>query len=101
MLRQNLYLNKFYENIKNDPNRFLLKLKAVNAIADSLKYLPGNNAGRTEARRIDILSSKNACFIDFEQYDSQQDSLEKVFNKIYKGNLKKLVRDLKQNQINY
>jgi hypothetical protein len=45
-----------------------------------------------------MIEQKNAYFIDFEQYDSMQDSLESVFNKFYKGDLKKLVQDLKQNQ---
>jgi predicted aminopeptidase len=101
MLRQNVYLKKLYQKIKRDPSRLLLKLKAISTIADSLENLPGNNAARTKARQSEILNSQNACFIDFEQYDSKQDSLEKVFNKIYKGNLKKLVQDLKRNQINY
>ena len=45
-----------------------------------------------------MLEQKNAYFIDFEQYDSMQDTLEHVLNKFYKGDLKKLVQDLKQNQ---
>ncbi len=101
MLRQNAYLRKLYKNITNSPDRYLLKLKAINIIVDSLRYLPGNNFKRTQVRQNEIISNKNAYFIDFEQYDSMQDSLEKVFNKIYKGDIKKLVQDLKRNQIYY
>jgi predicted aminopeptidase len=101
MQRQNAYLKVLYKKINSQPNKFLIKLKAINAIVDSIKRLPLNYVDIKELRQKEILHSKNAYFIDFEQYDSMQDSLEGVFNKIYKGNIKKLVQDLKLNQINY
>ncbi len=101
MQRQNAYLKQLYPQINNSPNKFLLKLKAINFIADSINYLPESNAKRTKGRQAEIMESKNAYFIDFEQYDSMQDSLEGVFNKIYNGNIKKLVQDLKLNKIYY
>ncbi len=101
MQRQNTFLKRFYQKIENSDNKLALKLQAINSISDSVRFLRLINPKLTEARQKDILTNKNAYFIDFEQYDSMQDSLEDVFNKIYKGNIKKLVQDLKLNQINY
>jgi predicted aminopeptidase len=98
MQRQNLRMKEFYSQTGRAPDRFLLKLKAIQSIVDSVSFLPVKNKRLSRIRQQEILAQKNAYFIDFEQYDSMQDSLERVFNKIYKGDLKKLVRDLKQNQ---
>lgn len=97
MLRKTAYLEKYYHEIENKPGRYELKLKALYHIADSIQFLPLADKKRFVARKEDIMKFKNAYFIDFKQYDSMQDSLESVFNKIYKGNLVKLVRDLKLN----
>jgi hypothetical protein len=64
-------------------------------IADSLAFFEPGDRNKYLARRAEILSSKNACFVDFRQYDALQDSLEGVFNKIYGGQIKKLVHHLK------
>lgn len=101
MLRKAVYLSNFYKTIINKPDRKLLKIKALLEIADSVDKLPLHNTRPNAGRKADILKAANACFIDFKQYDALQDSLELVFNKIYKGNLKKLVQDLKLNGINY
>ena len=98
MVRQNTGLKHFYTEINRAPDKLILKLKALNHISDSIKYLSEINLNRTEWRRKQILESKNAYFIDFEQYESMQDSLESIFNKIYKGNLKRLVQDLRENK---
>jgi len=95
MQRQNIFLKDFYKKIESDPSKSTLKLRAIKAISDSVKLLQGNDPEKTLARQKAILLQKNAYFIDFEQYDSMQDSLELVFNKFYKGRLKKLVQDLK------
>ncbi|MGZ4097825.1 MAG: aminopeptidase [Bacteroidia bacterium] len=101
MLRQTNLLKNYYKEIKNDPTKSELKLKKILEIADSLRQLKGTDPKRFASRRKAMLSAKNAYFIDFEQYDSLQDSLEEVFNKIYEGNLKKMVQDLKQKAGNY
>ena len=97
MLRKTAYLETYYHEIKGAPGKYELKLRALYHIADSIQYLPLADKKRFMARKEDIMKFKNAYFIDFKQYDSMQDSLEMVFNKIYKGNLVKLVRDLKLN----
>lgn len=97
MLRQINALNTYYRTISTRSDKFQLKQKAIQALADSIEALPLNNKKPYQARKKDILESKNAYLLDFIQYDSLQDSLEKVFNKIYKGNLQKLVQDLKLN----
>lgn len=98
MFRQNKFIRKFYEDIQNKPSKNLMKLKVIHQIADSVCKLPLNDKRVIKDFQLNILEQKNAFFIDFEQYDSMQDTLEMVFNKIYKRDLKKLVQDLKQNQ---
>jgi len=98
MIRQANYLKTYYPSIKNKSNKQILKFKKLWQITDSLKHLPFKNKNKFLARTEDVLKYKNAYFIDFEQYDSMQDSLELNFNKIYNGNLKKLVQDLKQDK---
>lgn len=101
MLRQGNLLKNYYEEIKKDPLKRELKLKKIMLIADSLEQLKGADPKRFTARRKAMLQAKNAYFIDFEQYDGMQDSLEEVFNKFYEGSLKKMVQDLKQKEGNY
>lgn len=101
MLRQSLRIKKLYQGINNNPNKYIIKLKAIDKIADSIRFLPGIDTLKLTSRKKIILSAKNAYFIDFEQYDSLQDSLEDVFNKIYNGELKNMVRDLRYKAGNY
>lgn len=95
MLQKTDFLKAYYKTTQHKNNRYELKLSAIYRIADSIKFLPLANKKRYLARKKDILKFKNAYFVDFQQYDSMQDSLEQVFNKIYAGNIKKLVRDLR------
>ena len=98
MIRKTNFLRSYYPIIINKEDKLILKLKMLNKIADSINYLPLKNKAKFLAKTQDIYKYKNAYFIDFEQYDSMQDSLELIFNKIYKGSLKKLVQDLKQDK---
>lgn len=101
MLRKKQFLEAFYPAIEKQSNKLDLKLRALAQIADSVALLPLNRPERYKRRAADIARFKNAYFVDFQQYESMQDSLDAVFNKIYKGDLKKLVQDLKLNKINY
>jgi predicted aminopeptidase len=96
MTRQNVYLKKYYKEIENSKDRLPLKLRIIQHIADSLNFLPVKNKKLLEMHREQVLEQKNAYFIDFEQYDGKQDSLDEAFNKFYKGDLKKMVQDLKR-----
>ncbi len=98
MIRKTEMLRAYYSTIKDNKNKHVLKLKAMYAIADSIQYLPLKDKDKFIAKKEEIFRYKNAYFIDFEQYDSMQDSLELIFNKIYKGDLKKLVQDLKRDK---
>ena len=97
MLRRINYLKTYYLQIKDHPDKLILKLKVISQIADSIEKLPLGNKPRYIYRKQEILKFKNAYFVDFVQYDSMQDSLEQVFNKIYKGKIEKMVQDLKLN----
>lgn len=90
-------LNNYYQQIATNPDRDLLKQKLLKNIADSLALLPLKNKKRVAKRKEEILTFKNASFVGFMQYSSLQDSLEEVFNKIYRADIEKLVQDLKLN----
>jgi len=98
MIRKANELRAYYPIIKNDKNKQLLKLKLMYHISDSIQYLPLLNPKKFIEKKAEIAIYKNAYFVDFEQYDSMQDTLEVVFNKIYKGSIKKMVQDLKQDK---
>lgn len=101
MLRQRQQLERFYQQVGNSRQRRLLKLRTLYRIADSVKWLPLHEPARYARRASQLLESGNAYFVDLQQYESLQDSLEFVFNKIYGGNLKIFIEHFKQNGINY
>lgn len=90
-------LNLFYDSISNynDAKKFILKTKKLFGINSSLNTLPIKNQKRLNSLRKNILDYKNAWFVDFEQYNGLQDSLEGVFNKIYNSEIRKMVQSLK------
>jgi predicted aminopeptidase len=95
VLRQVLALQEFYSQIKYFENKEQLKRHKFLQIADSIQKLPITKKSRLLTRSKTLLNSGNAYFVSFKQYDSMQDSLEKVFNKNYTGDLKKMVQDLR------
>lgn len=101
MLMKKNYLASYYKHIKNSTEKQNLKLKALYTIVDSIQFLPLHNPKKFTGRGKEIMKFKNAYFIDFQQYESLQDSLENVFNKFYAGNLKIFIERLKLNKINY
>ncbi len=90
-------LNRFYDSISNfqEHQKNSLKLQKLYHISSSLDKLPLANPARIKPIQTNILEFKNAWFVDFGQYNSLQDSLERVFNKIYQSNLAKMVQSLK------
>lgn len=90
-------LNHFYDSIAAYPEsrKHILKLKKLSQIAGSLNKLNLNNKSRIKGIQTNILEFKNAWFVDFGQYNSLQDSLERIFNKFYQSNLSKMVQSLK------
>jgi predicted aminopeptidase len=90
-------LNNFYDSISDltTGQKNIFRLKKINEISMSLNTLPLNNKKRSEALRKQILEFKNAWFVDFNQYNGLQDSLERVFNKFYQSDLRKMVQSLK------
>lgn len=87
-------MNKFYDSIKNKSHKNELKMRELWLFSKSLESLNFSNSFNLLKRQQWINQSKNAYFVDFLQYNSLQDSLGLVFNKIYKGNLLKMVQDL-------
>ena len=97
MLRSIERLKIQYAKTEQNAKRRLIKMEFILQIVDSIDKLPLVNKKRYLHRKKEILKSQNAYFVDFVQYDSMQDSLDEVFNKIYKGNIEKMARDLKLN----
>jgi len=82
------------DSISFKKNRLVLKQKQLYFLIKKLK-----NSGIKKERLLkntseEILLEQNAYFVDYMQYNSQQDSLENAFNKFYKGSLKNMVQSL-------
>jgi len=90
-------LQNFYDSISSlsVDKKYLLKLRKMHQIADSFEQLNLADKERIETVKSHIQEFKNAWFVDFNQYNGLQDSLEGVFNKIYQSNLPKMVQSLK------
>lgn len=90
-------LNVFYDSIQYFPDNYksILKLKKLQQIASTLDKLNLHDDAKVKLIKNQIRSCKNAWFVDFEQYNGLQDSLEEVFNKNYKSKLRKMVQSLK------
>lgn len=89
-------LVKFYDSIAPFPEnkKAILRLRELLRISRSLDELDGK-AKRIDGLKKHIMEFKNAWFIDFEQYNGLQDSLENVFNKFYESDIRKMVQSLK------
>lgn len=90
-------LNRFYDSIAplSDSQKNLLKLKKLNAIQRSISRAPIKSKRHARAIQENISEFKNAWFVDFNQYNGMQDSLEGVFNKIYQSDIARMVQSLK------
>ncbi len=90
-------LNRFYDSIAgfSEEQKNILRLQKLTRISRSFDKLKLADPDRIKRVQNNILSFKNAWFVDFGQYNSLQDSLEGVFNKFYQGNLAKMVQSLK------
>lgn len=91
------FLSTQYLKIHKSANKAILKQKLILSFIDSLSKKMQNDTTRFNYIKQNILHSQNAYFVGFTQYNSLQDSLEEVFNKIYRGKIENLVRDLKVN----
>lgn len=91
ILNAALELKNFY---KKSPS-VNQKTEKLRRIADGIDSLKIFNKTRFQSEKKQILKAKNAYFIGFNQYYRYQDSLETVFNKIYRGHLRNMVLDLK------
>ncbi len=90
-------LNAFYEKTQNANTLYLLKekQKMLNKIYFESTRLKLNNSKRYENANKEILITKNAFFMDARRYDGLYDSLNRVLEDKYKGNLKNMISDLK------
>lgn len=90
-------LKYFYENISDfsDGQKNILKLQKLTQISGSFNNLKLADPKKIKAIQNNILTFKNAWFVDFNQYNGLQDSLEEVFNKFYHADLAKMVQSLK------
>lgn len=90
-------LNLFYENLKvSQSNPIIERVKKFYFIQQELLKLNISDTSRCRKIADQIVSSKNAWFVDFKQYNSLQDSLENVFNKNYNSSIRLMVQSLKE-----
>jgi predicted aminopeptidase len=94
---QRKQLFRFYDSIAafGTDKKNLLRLKEFVRITNSLNKLPLVSDKKLKGLKAHILDFKNAWFVDFEQYNGLQDSLENVFNKFYESDIRKMVQSLK------
>lgn len=92
-----LELNHLYDSIAPclENTKLILKQQRIHRLLNGYNTL--RISGKEKVNRLveQIKSSGNAWFVDFEQYNALQDSLERDFNKIYKSNLREMVQSLK------
>lgn len=90
-------LKRFYDSIAplSNNHKTILRLKKLVAITRNINSASILNKRRAEGLKKNIMEYKNAWFVDFNQYNGMQDSLEVVFNKIYQSNVAKMVQSLK------
>lgn len=98
MLGEAKALKHFYDSIRDLPNRAELKQNRIRSLSQRIAR---SATGQTEYRQglaEELLEHKNAAFVPYLQYRSLYDSLDFVFNNFYKGQIKKMVRSLKQGE---
>lgn len=90
-------LNRFYDKISGlgDDQKNIKKLQKLTQISLSFNSLKLADPKKIKPIQNNILTFKNAWFVDFNQYNGLQDSLEGVFNKFYHADLAKMVQSLK------
>lgn len=86
----------YLKSIYSQKNRLILKQKHLLFLIKDLKKLGIKKKKRVLVTSEEILTEQNAYFIDYMQYNSKQDSLEKAFNKFYKASIKNMVQSLSQ-----
>ena len=82
--------------ISRQPNKEVLKQKALLNLVNQINQHPDLSDIQKTRTAQEMLNEQNAFFIDYLQYYSKQDSLEKLFNNFYKGNLKLMVQSLSE-----
>ena len=101
----NAFIFKGYERLKSmyaltakkdSSYRLLEKEKTLIRIYKESFSLKLNYSGRYTNYNKQILLAKNSFFVDARRYDGLYDSLNKVLEKRYKGNIKKMIEDLKK-----
>ncbi len=94
--RQIRRLEEFYEIVKAEVDKDQMKEALFREIADSAAGLLLSDSSRASLKARQIMAARNAYFVGYKQYESLQDSLEEVFNKNYRANIKKMVHYLKR-----
>jgi predicted aminopeptidase len=101
----NVFIFKGYERLKtmytlsakqDSSYRLQEKEKALVNIYKESFSLKLNYPGRYKNYSRQILLAKNSFFVDARRYDGLYDSLNVVLSQKYKGNIKKMIEDLKK-----
>lgn len=89
-------LKSLYTNIQSmkDDEKKLLKNEFIEKIISGIDSIPFHNKEKYLKLSNDIRVSKNAFFMDYLRYNSQEDSLAEVLDKQFIGNIKAYINFL-------
>jgi predicted aminopeptidase len=91
---QTINFASYLDSVKPLKNAKILKQRFLLQLTNKLSSTGIKNEKFLKITREEILVEQNAYFIDYMQYNSKQDSLEKAFNNFYKGSIKNMVQSL-------
>lgn len=89
-------LDSLYKHIANfnDKQKLQLKNEMIDALILGLDTIPFHQKEKYLQLSDDIRKSKNAFFMDYLRYNSQEDSLVKVLDSQFKGDIKAYIQYL-------
>ncbi|MFN7014089.1 MAG: aminopeptidase [Bacteroidia bacterium] len=89
-------LDSLYNHIANfdEKHKLQLKIDMIDAIIKGLDTIPFHQKEKYLQLSTDIRESKNAFFMDYLRYNSQEDSLVQVLDSQFKGDIKAYIQFL-------
>jgi len=98
------HISKQFKQLYDTVSKTNCKMQKQRLLSETGRWIRQNN-GLSEQKKerlvYTLFSAQNAWLTSYAQYNNLHDSLDFAFNNIYKGNLKKMVRDLSQSKHNY
>ncbi len=98
ILRATTRLDSLYKtfDLKDSLTCFHKKKLMLEKIYEQSEQLPFKQKSRYSDHHLEILSARNAFFMQYKRYDALYDSLERVLKENYHNQLQLMIRDLKE-----